>query len=287
MDLSVIIVTWNSENHIEACLASIAREKSTLTMEVIVVDNGSGDNTMEIIQRHFPWVRLLKNKGNLGFTRACNAGLRAAQGKHLLLLNPDTVVMPGSLQGMMDYLEETPRAGAVGPQLLYSHGGIQPSCRQFPTYRLMLWEFLGLRWLFPHSHLFGAWRMGYFDHNHLRSVDQPMGACLFLRGSALHQIGLLDERFGMFFSDVDLCRRLKLEDWDIVFYPTARVVHDAGSHVRRARGRMIVTSHQDCYRYFRKYRRSASDHLSCWLLGCGLILALPPRLLLSAIRFSR
>jgi GT2 family glycosyltransferase len=284
MELSVVIVTWNSTEYISDCLESIRRERGDLTVEVIVVDNGSADGTVEMVRQKFPWARLVMNRHNLGYTRACNLGIEGTSGRYVLLLNPDTVMQPGSLPRMIQYMDEHPRLGALGPQLLYPDGSIQFSCRQFPSYGLMFWEFTGFSMLFPKSHVFGAWRMGFFDHQQIRSVDQPMGACLLLRHTALREVGLLDERFEMFFNDVDLCRRLSSSGWGIVFFPGARVIHDAGSHVRRAYHRMIIASHKDCFRYFRKYHRGLLDELNLLILGCGLSISLPPRLLMSFLR---
>jgi len=281
MDLSVVIVTWNSGDYLSDCLGSIQGQQSDLTTEVIVVDNASSDGTVEMVRKEFPDVHLLVNTQNLGYTRACNIGLQRTTGRLVLILNPDTRLQSGSLSRMIDYFQDHPQLGVLGPQLLNPDGSIQPSCRRFPSYRLMFWEFTGLSTLFPKHPVFGAWRMGSFDHEEIRSVDQPMGACLLLRREALDQVGFMDERFEMFFNDVDLCRRLASAGWDIVFFPLARVVHDAGSHVRRARYRMLLTSHKDCLRYFRKIRRDPLDELNSVLLGLGLFLALGPRFLLS------
>lgn len=289
MILSVVMVTWNSQDHIVSCLASVQEHGEDLSPEVIVVDNASSDATREIIYRDFPAVRVVPNDTNLGFTRACNRGLARCRGGYILLLNPDAVVRPGSLDRMVQYMEAHPQVGALGPQLLFPNGQVQASCRQFPTYLLMLWEFTGLRILFPRSRIFGGWRMGYFDHRQPRPVDQPMGACLLLRRSALEEIGTLDGRFEMFFSDVDLCRRLKDTGRDIIFLPTAQVVHRVGSSVRQAQGRMLVASHRDCYRYFKKYRSGPHDYLASWILGLGLLISLPFRVLGAQLRsaFSR
>ena len=284
MYLSVLIVTWNNQDHIASCVSSVQKQDQSLSAEVIVVDNASEDKTREIISRDFPAVQVIHKVENLGFTRAGNRGLAECRGQFILLLNPDTEVMPGSLSRMVQYMEAHSHVGALGPQLLYPDGRVQQSCRQFPTYSLMLWEFSGLRILFPKSRIFGDWRMGHFDHCQLRSVDQPMGACLLVRKSALEEIGVLDEQFKMFFSDVDLCRRLKDGGWEIIFLPTAQVIHDMGSSIQRARGRMLVASHGDCYRYFKKYRGGPLDYLFSWMLGLGLLLALPIRALGARLR---
>jgi len=284
MDLSVVIVTWNSRGYLSDCLESIRSQEGDLATEIIVVDNASSDGTPELVRERFPHAHLIINSDNLGYTRACNLGLQRASGRLVLILNPDTRLQPGSLGLMIDYLGDHPGVGVLGPQLLNPDGSIQPSCRRFPSYRLMLWEFTGLSRLFPEHPVFGAWRMGDFDHRETRPVDQPMGACLLLRREALDRVGLMDERFEMFFNDVDLCRRLTAAGWKIVFFPLARVVHDAGSHVRRVRYRMILTSHKDCLRYFRKVRRGLLDELDSVLLGLGLLISFVPRVLLSFLR---
>lgn len=284
MDLSVVTVTWNSSGYLSDCLDSVENQTGDLATEFIVVDNASTDGTTDIIRHKYPGVHLIVNERNLGYTQACNLGLKRAAGRYLLLLNPDTRLQPGALDRMMEYIAGHPGVGAIGPQLLNPDGSLQPSCRRFPSYRLMLWEFTGLSRLFPGHPVFGAWRMGDFDHRQTRSVDQPMGACLLLRREAIGQVGLMDERFVMFFNDVDLCRRLRAAGWDVVFFPDARVIHDAGSHVRRNRYRMILTSHKDCLRYFRKVRRGPLDELNSVLLGCALFLSLVPRFLIGCLR---
>ena len=279
MDLSVVVVTWNSRAYISDCLESIRCQQNDLAIELIVVDNASTDDTAKIVQQRFPEAQLFINARNLGYTRASNIGFERASGRYILVLNPDTRLKPGSLERMIEYIGEHPRVGALGPQLLNPDGSLQPSCRRFPSYRLMLWEFTGLSRLFPRHPVFGAWRMGSFDHREIRSVDQPMGACLLLRREALDAVGFMDERFEMFFNDVDLCRRLASAGWDIIFFPQAQVVHDAGSHVRRERYRMILTSHRDCLSYFRKVRRGPLDGLFLVLLRSGLFISIAPRFL--------
>ena len=277
MNLSVVIVTWNSQSHITSCLKSLQEQGGGPSTEIIVVDNASEDQTRRIILRDFPEVNLIGNEVNLGFTRACNRGLDECSGEYILLLNPDTELKSGSVEEMIGYMEKHDRTGVLGPQLLFPDGRVQPSCRQFPTYLLMLWEFTGLRSLLPRSRRFGAWRMGYFDHLQIRSVDQPMGACLLIRKSVLDEVGWLDERFEMFFSDVDICRRTKDIGRENIYFPPAQVVHYAGSSVRRARSRMLSTSHRDCLQYFRKYRSGPLDAIRLWLLSLALLMSLPVR----------
>ncbi|RMF58121.1 MAG: glycosyltransferase family 2 protein, partial [Calditrichaeota bacterium] len=188
-----------------------------------------------------------------GFTRALNQGLARSRGEYILVLNPDTVLQPGCLTVLLGVLAERERVGVVAPQLLNPDGTVQPSCRRFPRYRDVLFEASGLSRAFSGSRVFNGWKMGDFDHTTGRGVDQPQGACLLFHRSVLTKVGLWDEGFPMFFSDVDWCRRVKHQGYEIWFEPTARVVHLQGRSIFQHRPRMIWSSHCSFYRYFKKY----------------------------------
>lgn len=252
-DLSVVIVTWNSEDYVAACLRSLYENRGDLSLEVIVADNDSSDRTVEIVKGEFPGAHLIVNPGNFGFARATNQGLRVAEGGYLLLLNPDTVVLEGTLSEMVRFMDENPRVGCLGPQLLNPDGSIQPSCREFLTYEILIWEFTGLSKLLPHHRRLGRWRMGYFDHGSAREVDQPMGACLMVRREALEEVGSLDEDFFIFMNDQDFCYRLKKAGWVNYFYPIPKVAHHKGASVVAAKERMIMVSHKAIYQFLQKY----------------------------------
>lgn len=262
--VSIIIVTWNSAKYIKNCLQSIENKD----YEIIVVDNASTDGTVELIEE-FPSVKLIKNKRNLGFARANNQGIDGAQGQYLLFLNPDTITLENAIDKMAEFMDTHSEAGAIGPKLLNPDHTVQPSCREFPTYEIFLWEFTGLSRIFRRSKRFNRWRMGYFDHQTLREVDQPMGSCLMVRREAIDQIGIFDERFPMFMNDVDLCRRIKEAGWKIYFFSDASVIHYGGKSTELAKAKMIAASHLGVFNYFRKYDRFpfASIRLSIlWIL---------------------
>jgi GT2 family glycosyltransferase len=250
--LSIIIVTWNSESDIRGCLASIGRNPA---WEVLVVDNASEDQTVSIVTTEFPWVRFIANRENRGYAKANNQGIALSRGNYILLLNPDTVIVDAALTSMIDFMEKHPGFGALGPQLLNPDRTVQPSCREFPTYQILFWEFFGFSRLFPRSGIFGRWRMGYFDHRNEREVDQPMGSCLLIRKTVLERVGGFDEQFPMFLNDVDLCYRIKQSGTKIVFLPQASVIHYKGKSTSRVRPRMIVSAHRSFYRYFKKHFR--------------------------------
>lgn len=281
-ELSVALVTFENEADIGACLSSLKSNIGPLEVEVIVVDNASTDGTGRALDE---WIgqgvgeggfrmQRLRNSENLGYTRAMNQALRRAHGKKILLLNPDTRIEPGSLQVLAAYLDAHPDVGVVAPQLLNADGTVQPSCRRFPRRRDLLIELTGLPRLFPRSPRWGRWKMADFDHDEQRDVDQPQGACLMTRAEVLEGVGLLDERFPMFFSDVDWCRRVWQAGWRIVFVPEAKVVHRKGASVYRHRASMIWSSHRSFYDYWCKYASvRPRDRLLNMLLGAALWLA--------------
>ncbi|MFQ5648550.1 MAG: glycosyltransferase family 2 protein [bacterium] len=262
VEFSVVVVTHNSENEIGPCLRSVVQELSPFTYEILVIDNGSGDDTRRVVTRFMldsgarsGAVQLMANERNLGFTRALNQGLRNCRGRFVMTLNPDTELLPGSVTRLRDALRAEETLGVVAPQLLYGDGSVQPTCRHFPRRQDVLWQITGLSYLFPGSKRFNHWKMGEFDHSTRRRVDQCQGACLLFPRYVLENVGLWDERFPMFFSDVDWCKRVKESGYDILFEPEAKVVHLQGVSVFKRRARMIWTSHRSFYDYFKKHER--------------------------------
>jgi GT2 family glycosyltransferase len=262
MKLSIVVVTWNSAADIDACIDSIHFGSE---FEVIVVDNASSDATREKLS-HFHHLKLVANSTNQGYARANNQGLKLATGEYVLLLNPDTRVELGALDALSHYLDEHPAVGAVAPRLINPDGATQFSIRSFPTAASLFWELVGLSRLFPKSHLFGRWKMKYFDYSRTAEVEQPMASCLMLRRTALASLAPnsslltanfpMDERFPMFYNDVDLSRRMTDAGWKTVYLPDARVVHRHGASTRQVRAKMIRESHRSAFRYLRKHDRS-------------------------------
>lgn len=277
--ISVIIVTWNSQEDIKPCLDSLF--KQGFKSEVIVIDNNSRDGTVAILRAYGQKMLLVSNSINKGFAEATNQGLSISTGDYVLLLNPDTILQPRTIETMLSFMNANPEVGALGPQLLNPDGSIQPSCREFPRPLHFLWEFSGLSKLFPYHNVFGSWRMGYFDHQSQKEVDQPMGACLMLRRSAIDQIGHMDsQNFPMFFNEVDLCFRLRQKGWKIYFLPQARVTHLQGVSIKKARLSMTVSSHRSLSAFFGKHYPTRT---SSYIIKILLLIVLPFRLCLQAL----
>lgn len=256
-DTSCIIVTYWNEATILDCIESISNDLSPYSGEIIIVDNASGDSTLQEI-RAFKTndklsLRIIENFHNLGFARAVNEGIAAANGEYVLILNPDTVIHKGFFEKTVSFLSENSEYGIVGPKHLNRNGETEISCREFPTHLSLLFYMTGLAAIFHKNRIFNSWKMGYFDHNSSREVQQPMGACLLTRSKDLREIGFLDERFTMFFNDVDLCLRYNIAGKKAYYLSEAEITHFAGHSVFRKRSKMIILSHTAYVKYFNKY----------------------------------
>ncbi|MGB9697236.1 MAG: glycosyltransferase family 2 protein [Ignavibacteria bacterium] len=264
--LSVIIVTWNSEEDIIECLNSIYNhQQGDLEIETIVVDNNSADNTVKVVQ-HFiklgfrDKVRLIVNNENFGFTKASNQGIESSTGDTVMLLNPDTEIIGNALFDLYERLHQDSTIVAIAPQLLTPNGQIQFSCRTLPAYSDLFYEILRLSVVFPRSKIFARWKMKYFDHQSERFVEQPMAAALMLKRNVLGKVAYLDERFSMFFNDVDLCKRIISAGYRILFYPKAKIYHKIGISILKDRVKMIRVWNEDCLKYFEKHHYLAILH---------------------------
>ena len=220
--VSIIILTWNSERQVGACLASLSRGLSEFSSEVIVVDNGSQDQTCAVVRETRPDAQLLCNPDNRGVAPARNQGIRLAQGEYILILDDDTVVQPGALDSLIRYMENQPKVGLCGPKLTGADGELQLSCRRFPT----LIDKLARR--LPSAAARKVTRkveMADWDHQTIRAVDYVIGACQVIRRRALQEVGQFDERIFYGPEDVDLCLRLQQAGWRVMYNPDAVVAH--------------------------------------------------------------
>ena len=287
IDLSVVILTYNSSLYIEECLQALLKELPDIKTEIIFIENNSADNTLflleNIINSSIPKnidVKLIKNDRNKGYALGNNQGLEISSGRQILLLHPDVVMLANSLKYLLKVLEEDTKIVILAPQFQYPDGKIQPSCRRFPDYWSVINEALGLTILFPKNKSLSGWKMGDFDHTYRREVDQPMAACVLLKRKVLDDVGLMDEQFVMFFNDVDWCKRMKQFGWKIIFTPEAKVIHVLGGSVNQVRSRMILHSHVGFYLYFEKHFRTPTQRALNQLMGLILFLSVLPRIIL-------
>ncbi|MCA9998618.1 MAG: glycosyltransferase family 2 protein, partial [Anaerolineales bacterium] len=220
LDLSIIIISWNVRELLRRCLASIAAGRGGLALEVIVVDGASHDGSAAMVAADFPWVRLLARDDNVGFPRGNNLGLELANGRYLLLLNPDTELVGDALTTLVRYLDDHPDVGLVGSQLLNSDGSVQSSRRRFPTVATAFFE---STWLQPYAprQLLAHFYVEDVADAETAVVDWVTGACMLTRRTVFEQVGGMDEVYFMYSEELDWCRRIKLAGWEIVYLPTA------------------------------------------------------------------
>ncbi len=261
MRFSVIIIGFNGEDFIGDCLRSVRKSLEGASYEIIVIDNGSTDGTLDIIKMRFPGVALIENSQNLGFSPAVNQGIEKCGGEYIFILNQDTRIQCRAIERLAERMEQDNSIGTIGPKLIGFDGLLQHSCRAFPRYRHLLFDLTGLAFLFPKSRLFGQWRMSWFDHLSEREVDQPMGAALMIKRAVIERVGRFDEQFKIFFNDVDYCRRVKEAGYKNLYYPDSVIEHYRGGSVRKDRPKLIIESHRAMISYFNKYSGSLVEKL--------------------------
>lgn len=233
-DVSVIVVTWNSAAEIVQCLWSLQRQSGNVRWDAFVVDNASTDATVSLVDRGDPRMTVLRNSHNRGFAAACNQALSLAKGRSLLFLNPDTVLEPQCLKTMIDLMDTRPDVGIAGCQLRNSDRSIQPSVRGFPTFisqALLILKIPHVIKAFPSQRRYVA--QG-FDYALEQEVDQIKGAFFFVRRRMLEAIGSFDERFWIWFEEVDLCLRAHQSGWKVLYTPRTFVTHLGGRSFRQS-----------------------------------------------------
>lgn len=253
-DLSILIVSWNVRDYLNRCLDTIrlSLANTALTAELLVIDSASSDGTPDMVHNVHPWVRLLPQTENVGFTRGNNIGLAVAAGRHILLLNPDTEIIGDALAQMVASLDADPAVGIVGPRTLNSDGSVQPTRRRFPTLMTGLFESTWLQPIAPRRVLEHYYASDIAD-DATADVDWVQGSALMLRREVYDQIGGLDEQYVMFSEELDWCKRARAAGWRVVYLGAAQIVHHGGKSTDQAVAARHIYFQQSKLRYFRKY----------------------------------
>ncbi len=225
MDLSIVIVTHNSLSPVGKCLRSLEQYPPGCEYEVLVVDNASGDGTPEMIRGSFPSVRLIANDDNRGYSKGVNQAFLASSGRYFLILNPDIIVDEDSIDALVRFMDDRPGAGIAGSKLVFPDGSLQPSCRSFYTITALFLRRTFLGRIFPRAKALRQHLMRDYDHAEARQVDWVIGACMIVRRDAVAEVGLMDERFFLYFEDTDWCYRMKQHGWEVWYDPGSVMVH--------------------------------------------------------------
>ncbi|MGC8880237.1 MAG: glycosyltransferase family 2 protein [Anaerolineae bacterium] len=287
LDLLIIIVNYNTRDHLHTCLSSLYASKGDFSFAVCVVDNASCDRSCEMVREHFPQVHLIPSAVNGGFAYGNNLALRAYgfqdEGggssenridlpRYVMLLNPDTVVPPDGLQNLLSFMEGHPHVGICGPKLVLEDGNLDLACRRsFPTPAVSFYRMVGLSRLFPHHPVFGRYNLTYCDPDQTMEVDAVVGACMLVRREAIQQVGLLDESYFMYGEDLDWAYRMHQAGWKTYYHPAVTV-----RHAKRAASRHSPRAQIEFYRAMRifyiKHYASSTPRLLHWLVLLGIAL---------------
>lgn len=225
LDLSIIIVNYRSGGLVKTCLRGIERSALRCSNEIIVVDNDSRDGSVELIKENFSGIRLIEADTNRGLAAGNNLGIRASHGKYLLIINPDIALFPDEIERMIDYLDHNPTMALIGPKLLNPDGSIQTSCYHFPDPLIPIYRRtpIGKLWFAKKS--LQRYLMSHLDRSKSQPVDWVLGACMMVRQQAIDRVGVMDERYFLYFEDVDWCRRFWAAGYQVAYFTEAKLVH--------------------------------------------------------------
>lgn len=230
MDLSVVIVSYNTKELLAGCLKSVKIAAKNLEAEVFVVDNNSHDGSAQMVKKDFPWVKLMENADNLGFSKANNQAIKKARGKYVLILNPDTRVLPDTFTKMIKFMDKNPQVGVATCRVEFPNGNLDVDCRRhFPTPWRSFCHFSGLSKLFKGSKIFDQYNYGYLPNKNEHEVDACVGAFMIVPKQAIKKVGVFDEDFFFYGEDLDWCWRFKEAGYKIVYTPITKIIHYKGA----------------------------------------------------------
>ncbi|MCL4706840.1 glycosyltransferase family 2 protein [bacterium] len=283
IDVTIIIVSFNTKALLLDCLRSLYQWKSRLSCEIIVVDNASRDETPEAVTRNFPGVIVVRNVHNVGFAGANNQGIAIARGKYLLLLNPDTLFVEDAITPLFDFMESHPRTGIAGCKILNADGSLQPSYFPLPNLMTMAWTALFLDRLAPLNHVDGRRVLGQKKLSSPARVQRLLGAYLFTRNETIQQVGAFDDTFFLFCEEDDFCYRVAKQGWEIHHVPTTRIIHLGGQSTVQDNAAAVVHANASRVQYFRKHFGLLTQILfrGIWFLAlvmrlCSVLFLRPP-----------
>lgn len=279
-DIGVVIVNYRARDLLRDCLVSLLNGGGP-SLDVVVVDNHSEDGSNEMLHAEFPSVTLMALDENVGYGPANNVGVRALldgesgheRPKHVLLLNPDTLLPAGAVDILAGYMDSNPQVGAVGPRLVRPDGSLDRACRRgFPSPGVAFYHFLYLDRVFPRSPRFARYNMSYLSESAMAEVDSLVGAFMLIRREALEQSGLFDEAFFMYGEDLDLCFRIKQRGWKVVYNPAATIVHHKGASSKQNSAKANYEFYRAMLLFHRKHYADTTFFAVNWLI-VGAILA--------------
>lgn len=270
MDLSIIVVNYQTYDLTKQTIESILRRDHPFSYEIFLVDNASCDGSLERLKEHFSneikqgTIKFIENKKNMGFAHANNQAIKEADSRYVLLLNSDTVVLDDCLERCIDYMEKDSSIGVLGCKVLLPDGTLDKACRRsFPTVAVSFCRMTGLSRIFPKNKRFGRYNLTYLDENETYEVECIVGAFMLVRSETIKDVGLLDERFFMYGEDIDWCYRMKLKNWKVVYYSDAQILHYKGGSInKKEKPKIIYEFYRAMYIFYGKHYK---DHYPKWV----------------------
>jgi len=287
MDVSIIIVSWNTRAYLKQCLESVRVANSQCVQEVIVVDNASADGSPEMVEKEFPEVRLIRAGSNLGFARGNNLAMTYARGNMFALVNSDALVHVGCLDTLAAFLHANSEVGLVGPRVIGGDGRLQRTCRRLPGVWNTFCRTIALDRVLPNWPLFSGYELTDRDHEVRREVDVLSGCFCMARREAVDAIGGLDEQFFFYGEDIDWCKRFADAGWKVVFVPEATATHFGGGSTANAPLRYSIEILRATLKYWRKHYGVGGEIVSFSLMLAHHGIRLAGRALSQALGFGR
>lgn len=285
MDLSILIVNYNTCQLTVDCLRSVFASETEYTYEVILIDNNSKDESVQTIRELFPQVKLIENTENTGFAKANNQGMEVAQGRYMLLLNSDTIIQQDTIETMVAFMDYNPIIGASGCKIVLPDGSLDKACKRgFPTPSASFYYAFGFSKLFPNKPEFNQYQLGYLNPDVEYPVDCLVGAFMLVRRETIEQVGGLDETFFMYGEDIDWCYRIKQAGWGIHYYPRTTIIHYKGGSARRRPFKIIYEFHRAMILFHWKHYRQKYNIFVNGAVYAGIGLKLLLSLLMNRLK---
>jgi len=277
MDVSIIIVNWNTCDILRDCLHSVYEQtkEQELSFEVLVIDNASSDESTTMVKSEFPHVILIENNENRGFSAANNQGISLARGRYVLLLNSDTLVLDNAIQKTIKYADQQPDAAVVGCKVLNPDKTLQPTCYMFPSLLNLFLSTTYLYKIFPHSRFFGREHMTWWNRDDEREVDVVTGCFMLVRHEAIHQVGIMSEEYFMYSEDTDWCYRFKKAGWKNLFFSGAEIIHYGGQSSRKVKSKMNMQLRSSLLLFTYKKDGWLVYRISCFLVSIFYFIRIP------------
>ncbi|MHC4644446.1 MAG: glycosyltransferase family 2 protein [Planctomycetota bacterium] len=275
VDVSIVIVSWNTQDILHNCLKSIGEQTRNIHHEVIVVDNASTDSSADMVKRNFPPVILIENSKNCGFAAANNQGIAIAKGRYVLLLNSDTIILDDAISKTVSFADNNPNAAVVACKVLNPDRSLQLTCFMFPSILNMALSSSYLYKLLPKSKFFGRERMTWWDRNDECDVEVATGCFMLVRHEAIEEVGLMDEQFFMYGEETDWCYRFKQAGWRVMFTPAAEIIHLGNQSAKLHPASMLLQLRGSILAFMKKHSRPIRYACACVLISSFFALRAP------------